>query len=87
MKIILYFSNNMSELNKCRFVMVKQMYKTHPNKHKEFLHYFYHAYITAVKDIFVAFKDKFGIVNEHKIVGEFPKVSILYVQWKNYVVL
>lgn len=73
----------MSELNKCRFVMVKQMYKTHPNKDKEFLHYFYHAYITAVKDIFVAFKDKFGIVNEpleHKIVGEFPKVGISHVQ-------
>lgn len=68
----------MSELNKCRFIMIKEMWKNVKNKEKNFLHYFYHAYITGVNDIFVAYKDNNGIVKEpleHKIVREFPKVK------------
>ncbi|XP_037816082.1 uncharacterized protein LOC119606587 [Lucilia sericata] len=68
--------DNMDQLNKCRFVLIKQMWNDIDFKSQKFLHYLFHAHLSKVNDIFVAYKNRKGIVTlplEHKIVKNFPK--------------
>ncbi|KAM7363322.1 decapping and exoribonuclease protein Rai1-like isoform 2-T7 [Cochliomyia hominivorax] len=71
--------DNMDEFNKCRFVLVKQMWKTSPHKFKKLFKYLYMAYLTKVNDIFVAYKDANGVVREpleHKLLSHFSHFEL-----------
>ncbi|XP_065361455.1 uncharacterized protein LOC135955084 [Calliphora vicina] len=70
--------NNMDELNKCRFVLIKQMWNDLENEkqNRKFLRYLFMAHLIKVNDIFVGYKDKKGLVEhplQHRIVSKLPK--------------
>ncbi|XP_037816076.1 decapping nuclease DXO homolog [Lucilia sericata] len=51
-------------LNDCRFVFTKQMWKTIKNKDNKYLKYWLQSYLANVKDIYVGYKNKNGIIEE-----------------------
>ncbi|XP_073815681.1 uncharacterized protein [Musca autumnalis] len=54
--------NNLSELNNADFVSIKQMWSSIKNKNAKFLRYWLQAYLSNVKELYVAYKDSKGIV-------------------------
>lgn len=75
----------MEALNSCRFVMAKQMWQSVRNDPAKHLYYYLQARLANVKDLYLAYKDYNGKVQEpivHKRASDLANeyVSVLNVR-------
>ncbi|XP_046806390.1 decapping nuclease DXO homolog [Lucilia cuprina] len=56
--------DDLEALNNCRFVFTKQMWKYIKYEEKKYLNYWLQSYLANVKDIYIGYKNKNGIIEE-----------------------